>query len=62
MAKGDVKQVDWQADGADVTVNRTVTRDGQVILEDTVNTQYAPWQAVYEYGPGTDGMPPAPSN
>lgn len=54
LAEGEIKQVDWAADGADITVNRTVTRDGQVILNDTINTHYQPWQAIYEYGPGTE--------
>lgn len=58
LAKGVVKQVDWEAQGADVTVTRTVTRDGQVIDQDTFFTQYMPWQAIYQYGPGTEGMPP----
>jgi vancomycin resistance protein YoaR len=58
LESGEVKQVDWEADGADVTVNRTVTRDGTVIDQDTFVTHYEPWQAKYEYGPGTEGMPP----
>jgi hypothetical protein len=45
--------VDWEAAGADVTVYRTVYRDGQVYLEDVFPTHYLPWRAVYEYGPGT---------
>ena len=53
LSKGEIRQVDWEADGADVTVYRTVTRDGQVYLEDTFATHYLPWRAVYEYGPGT---------
>lgn len=58
LAQGEVKQVDWEADGADVTVNRTVYRNGTVYLQDTFYTHYQPWQAVYEYGPGTEGYPP----
>ena len=58
LAKGEVKQVDWEVEGADVTVTRTVTRDGQVLYEDTITTHYLPWQAVYQYGPGTKDMPP----
>ena len=58
LAKGTVKQVDWAVKGADVTVTRTVTRDGQTIIEDTFNTHYIPWRAIYQYGPGTKGMPP----
>lgn len=54
LDKGEIKQVDWAADGADVTVTRTVTRNGEVINSDTFFTRYRPWQAVYEYGPGTE--------
>ena len=32
LEKGDIKQVDWEADGADVTVKRTVTRNGEPYL------------------------------
>ncbi|MDZ4159835.1 MAG: VanW family protein, partial [Anaerolineaceae bacterium] len=58
LAKGEHKQVDWQADGADVTVNRTVLRGGTVYFRDTIFTRYLPWQAIHEYGPGTENMPP----
>jgi len=58
LSKGEVEQVDWEVEGGDVTVTRTVTRDGQVIYEDVFATQYMPWRAVYQYGPGTKGMPP----
>ncbi|MQC26075.1 MAG: hypothetical protein DWG76_01305 [Chloroflexi bacterium] len=58
FAKGEVKQVDWAADGADVTVTRIVTRGGVVILDDVFTTHYRPWAAVYQYGPGTPGYPP----
>jgi vancomycin resistance protein YoaR len=54
LASGQIKQVDWAADGADVTVNRTVYRGDQVYLQDTIYTHYQPWQDVYEYGPGTE--------
>ena len=53
LDKGEIKQVDWEADGADVTIYRTVYRGGQVYLKDTFSTHYLPWRAVYEYGPGT---------
>ena len=53
LAKGEIKQVDWAADGADVTVYRTVYRDDEVYIRDEFNTYYMPWRAVYEYGPGT---------
>lgn len=58
LSKGEVKQVDWEAEGADVTVTRTVMRNGEVYIEDTISTHYLPWRAVFQYGPGTEGMPP----
>lgn len=58
LDKGEIKQTDWAIDGADVTVTRTVYRDGNVIHEDVFKTHYQPWRAVCEYGPGTKGMPP----
>lgn len=53
MAKGEMKQVDWSAEGADVLVTRTVMRDGQTYFTDQFSTHYAPWQAICQYGPGT---------
>jgi vancomycin resistance protein YoaR len=53
LAKGQVEQVDWSAEGADVSVERIVYRDGQVLLSDGFNTHYMPWGDVFEYGPGT---------
>lgn len=58
LAEGEVKQVDWEAQGADVTVSRTVYRDGSVLFEDYFSTHYQAWRAIYHYGPGTEGMPP----
>jgi vancomycin resistance protein YoaR len=59
LAKGDIKQVDYAAEGADVTYTRVVTRDGQTLINDTFTTHYLPWRAVYQYGPGTEGVPTA---
>jgi vancomycin resistance protein YoaR len=58
LSKGEVEQVDWAVEGADVTINRTVTRNGETLYEDAFTTHYMPWRAVYEYGPGTKNMPP----
>lgn len=57
LSTGEIKQVDWEAEGADVRVERTVYRDGEILFEDTFLTHYEPWRAVYEYGPGTEGIP-----
>ncbi|MEW6180642.1 MAG: VanW family protein [Chloroflexota bacterium] len=54
LAEGEIKQVDWEAKGAEVTVTRTVYRNGEVYFTDQIYTHYQPWQAVYEYGPGTE--------
>lgn len=54
LPAGKIKQVDWAADGADVTVTRTVYRNDSVYLQDTIYTHYEPWQDVFEYGPGTE--------
>jgi vancomycin resistance protein YoaR len=54
LAQGEIVQVDWAAEGADVTVNRTVTRDGVILYDDVITTHYQPWQDVYQYGPGTE--------
>ncbi len=61
LAKDEIKQVDWAVDGADVTVNRQVLRDGAVIHDDIFNTHYIAWQAKYQYGPGTEVPTPEPS-
>jgi vancomycin resistance protein YoaR len=64
LAAGEIKQVDFAADGADVTVTRIVSRDGARLNPDEppLRTVYQPWRAIYEYGPGTEGIPtPTPT-
>ena len=51
LGKNEMKQVDWAANGADVTVTRTVYQNGGVLFQDEISTHYEPWQAVCEYGP-----------
>ncbi len=53
LAEGEIKQVDFEADGMDVVFTRTVTLNGQPLHHDTFKTHYLPWQAIFEYGPGT---------
>jgi vancomycin resistance protein YoaR len=60
LSKGEVKQVDWQADGADVTWYRQVYRDGQLLYDDVIATHYQAWPNIFQYGPGTQGYPPKP--
>jgi len=54
LATGEIKQVDWPVEGATVVVNRTVYKNGAVYFTDTFRTIMLPWQAIYEYGPGTE--------
>jgi vancomycin resistance protein YoaR len=57
LAKGKINQTDYAADGSDISITRTVTRNGKVIDKYTATTHYLPWRAVYEYGPGTKNIP-----
>jgi len=50
---GQIKQVDFAADGADVYFTRTVTKNGKVIIYDKFTSNYQPWQAVYMRGTQT---------
>ncbi len=54
LAPNEIRQVDWAAEGADVTILRTVYKDGEIYFQDRFFTHYLPWRAVYEYGLGTD--------
>jgi len=48
--KGEIKQTDFAAWGANVYFTRTVTKDGKVIIYDKFVSNYQPWQAVYLRG------------
>lgn len=52
LPKGTIKQVDWSAWGAKVVFTRTVLKNGQKLINETVNSSYRPWQAVYLVGTG----------
>ena len=54
LAEGQIRQVDWAVDGADVTVTRYVYRDGQVITSDNISTHFVAWPNAFDYGPGTE--------
>lgn len=54
LPAGTIKQVDWAVEGASVFVTRNVYRGGALYFSDSFRTDYIPWQAIYEYGPGTD--------
>lgn len=50
LGKGQIKQIDWSAWGADVSFERKVNRGGEVIIAETFSSHYQPWQAVYLRG------------
>jgi vancomycin resistance protein YoaR len=54
LKAGQIKQVDWAANGADVDVTRTVWKNGAVYFNDEFKTHYEPWQAVCDVAPGTE--------
>lgn len=61
LQQGEINHVEYRAEGADITVNRQVMKNGALHLEDSIVTHYVPWQAVFEYGPGTELPTPTPS-
>jgi vancomycin resistance protein YoaR len=54
LGEFDLKQVDYAALGADVTVTRTVYLNNAVLFEDQFVTHYQAWQAICEYGKSVD--------
>jgi vancomycin resistance protein YoaR len=55
LPAGVCKQVDYAGEGADITVTRAVnSASGETLFNNTFQTKYEPWQAVYQYGPGTE--------
>ncbi len=50
LPKGTVKQVDFAANGANVSFSRTVTKGGVTYINETFRSNYRPWQAVYLVG------------
>ncbi len=50
LPKGQLKQVDFSAPGANVYFTRKVVKDGKVIISDTFYSNYQPWAAVYLRG------------
>ncbi|MCX6055340.1 MAG: VanW family protein [Chloroflexi bacterium] len=61
LPEGTKKQVDYAVEGADITVNRSVTKAGTLLFQEQYFTQYEPWGDVWEYGPGTEIPTPTPS-
>ena len=53
LQPGEIRQIDYSADGAEVTVYRNVyDMSGQLATRDYEYTYYLPWQAIYEVAPG----------
>jgi len=50
LPKGVIKQVDFAAWGAKASFQYKVTRDGQTLIDQTFNSNYRPWQAVFLRG------------
>ncbi len=58
LPPGTRKQVDWPAEGMDVTVKRVIKdSSGRVIGRDTFVSHYQPWRAVYLVGPAVEATP-----
>ncbi|HPH97617.1 MAG TPA: VanW family protein [Anaerolineaceae bacterium] len=57
LSKGEIKQVDWEVAGANITVTRIVYRGNDVYLQDSFSTHYQAWRSIFQYGPGTEGIP-----
>ncbi len=53
LPNGQIKQVDFAANGANVYFTRTVKKDGKVIIYDKFTSDYQPWQAKYLRGTKT---------
>lgn len=50
LPKGEIKQVDFAAAGANVYFTRQVNRNGKTIINDKFVSNYQPWQAIYLRG------------
>jgi len=50
-APGSVSHVDYAAEGADITIQQVVNRDGKILFVKNYVTHYQPWADACEYGP-----------
>jgi vancomycin resistance protein YoaR len=50
LPKGELKQVDFSAAGANVYFTRQVKKDGKIYLSDKFVSNYRPWQAIFLRG------------
>lgn len=55
LPPGTVEQIDTAVEGARVAIDRTVRNaEGEIILDETVVSNYIPYPNVYHYGPGVE--------
>lgn len=54
LAEGQIKQVDWGKDGGQVTIYRTVYKNGVYNFDDTFYTHFQAWRTIYEFGPNAE--------
>ncbi len=55
LAEGEVVQIDWATEGADVFVTRIVRNaDGDIIQENLFKSHYIPYPNTFHYGPGVE--------
>lgn len=50
LPKGQIKQIDFSAWGANVSFSREVSRDGKIFISDKFVSNYQPWQAIFLRG------------
>lgn len=50
LPKGQIKQIDWRAEGADVSFTRFVKKGDKILINETFSSHYQPWQTVYLVG------------
>lgn len=51
LPRGTKEQKEWAHEGMEVTLTRTVSKDGKVLFEDSFYSKYKPWGDVWEVGP-----------
>lgn len=52
LPTGSTKQIDWAASGAKVSFDYKVTREGEILEDQTFYSNYHPWQAKFLRGTG----------
>lgn len=58
LEPGEIEQVDWAVEGADVRVRRVVyNADEELIRDEWFVSNYIPWRNIYQYGSGAP-LPP----